>query len=108
MTTTDAPDRAEINRRNAQRSTGPRTAAGKDRSRFNALKHGLTARTPVLPGEDPEAFQSRIEAFVTFLGPENELEQYLAESAAQSSWQLDRARRAEAALLASSIRHAPA
>jgi hypothetical protein len=37
------------NRRNAQRSTGPRSAAGKRASRQNALRHGLTARL----GEDP-------------------------------------------------------
>jgi hypothetical protein len=87
-TTTDAPDRAEINRRNAQKSTGPRTPEGKSRSRLNALKHGLTARTPVLPGEDAEAHQARIETFVTSLEPRNELEQYLAEEAAQASWQM--------------------
>jgi hypothetical protein len=46
----------ESNRRNAQRSTGPKTATGKELARFNALKHGHTARSPVLPGEDPEAF----------------------------------------------------
>src|SRR2546421_192930 len=45
-----APDRAAINRRNAQKSTGPRTDEGKARSRFNALKHGMTAQIPVLPG----------------------------------------------------------
>jgi hypothetical protein len=61
------PDRAEINRRNAARSTGPRTPEGKSRSRLNALKHGLTARTLVLPGEDPEAFRGRLEAFVCVL-----------------------------------------
>jgi hypothetical protein len=94
------PNRAEINRRNAARSTGPKTPEGKSRSRLNALKHGLTARTLVLPGEDPEALRGRLEAFVTFLEPRNELEQYLAEEAAQSSWQIDRARRAEAARLA--------
>lgn len=33
------------NRRNATRSTGPRTAAGKQRSSQNSLKHGLTAHT---------------------------------------------------------------
>ncbi len=33
----------EANRRNALRSTGPRTAAGKARSRKNALRHGLAA-----------------------------------------------------------------
>ena len=35
----------ESNRRNAQKSTGPRTTAGKNRSRFNALKHGEYAKT---------------------------------------------------------------
>ena len=44
------------NRANAQRSTGPRTPNGKTRAAQNALKHGLTATTPVLPDEDPEAF----------------------------------------------------
>lgn len=34
------------NRRNAQASTGPRTRAGKDRSKQNARKHGLTATDP--------------------------------------------------------------
>jgi hypothetical protein len=105
--TMTAPDRAETNRRNAQHSTGPKTVEGKNRSRFNALKHGLTARTPVLPGEDPEAHQARIDAFTAILEPRNELEQHLAEEAAQSSWQLDRARRAEAARVAYSLRHAP-
>ena len=41
--------RAEANRRNAQKSTGPRTAEGKARSRFNAVKHGMSAATPSSP-----------------------------------------------------------
>ena len=36
-----AADRAVINRANAQKSTGPRTAAGKQRSSLNALRHGI-------------------------------------------------------------------
>ena len=40
------------NRANALRSTGPRTAEGKARSRLNAAKHGLTGRGAVLPQED--------------------------------------------------------
>ena len=32
------------NRKNAKRSTGPRTVQGKARTRFNALKHGLLAK----------------------------------------------------------------
>ncbi|HEV2245119.1 MAG TPA: hypothetical protein VGW37_00570, partial [Terriglobia bacterium] len=46
------PNRAAANRANSLLSTGPRTAAGKQRSSMNALSHGLTAASPVLPTED--------------------------------------------------------
>jgi hypothetical protein len=36
----------EANRRNAARSTGPRSAAGRDRARRNAMRHGLLANDP--------------------------------------------------------------
>ena len=53
----------EANRRNCLKSTGPRTSAGKDRSRLNAVKHGARAETLVLPGEDPQALEERREAW---------------------------------------------
>ena len=40
------------NRRNARKSTGPRTPAGKAIVRKNALKHGLLSREVILPDED--------------------------------------------------------
>jgi hypothetical protein len=49
--------RATINQLNAQKSTGPRTEAGKQRSSLNSLRHGLTARTAVLHSEDPDGYQ---------------------------------------------------
>jgi hypothetical protein len=107
-TTPTKPDRAEINRRNAQKSTGPKTPEGKARSRFNAVKHGMAAKTLVLPGEDPEVFQERIEAWTADLQPENDVEQYLVDRAAAVSWQLDRVDRADTARLAGIIRAAPA
>jgi hypothetical protein len=106
-TTSTTTDRAEINRRNAQKSTGPRTAEGKDRSRFNAVKHGLNAKTLVLPGEDADALQRRSEAWTADLAPRNDVEQYLVDRAVQVSWQLDRADRVEVARLARIIRAAP-
>jgi hypothetical protein len=45
----------EANRLNAQKSTGPRSAAGKAAVRFNALKSGIDAQSQVIPGEDPAA-----------------------------------------------------
>ena len=93
------PTRAEINRRNAQRSTGPRSQAGKERSRFNALKHGCRARLPILPGEDPEAYQDRLDAWIDKFRPRDAVEPYLVERAVHASWQLDRADRAEVAAM---------
>ena len=49
----------EANRRNAQKSTGPRTQAGKDRSKMNAVTHGCRAETLVLPEEDPQELEDR-------------------------------------------------
>ncbi len=46
--------RIEANRRNSQKSTGQRTSEGKSKVRINAIKHGMMATLPLLPGEDPE------------------------------------------------------
>ncbi len=86
--------RVEANRKNAQKSCGPRTTEGKTKVRLNALKHGLTATTLVLPGEPAEQLQIRIDAWKIDLGPRTPLEHYLVERTAVCSWQLDRADRA--------------
>ena len=56
--------RIEANRNNSRRSTGPTSAIGKSRSRFNALKHGMTAKTQVLPSEDPALFRAEIDGWI--------------------------------------------
>jgi hypothetical protein len=107
-TTNSTTKRAEANRRNARKSTGPKTPEGKDRSKFNALKHGLNAKTLVLPGEDAGAFQDRLDAWAADLKPCNDVEHILVERSATLSWQLERADRADAARLESIIISAPA
>jgi hypothetical protein len=96
-------DRAEINRRNARRSTGPRTPQGKSRSRLNAVKHGCRARLPILPGEDPAAYQRRLDAWTDKFAPRDAVEHYLVERAVHVSRQLDRADRAETARLVEEV-----
>lgn len=43
------PRKIEANRRNALKSTGPRTAKGKATPRHNVLKHGILAKEVILP-----------------------------------------------------------
>ncbi len=92
-------DRGEIDGRQARHSSGPKTTGGKSRSRFNAVKHGCRARSAILPGEDPQAFEDRLDAWIGKFRPADPVELYLVERAVHASWQLDRADRAEAARL---------
>jgi hypothetical protein len=91
-TTSDPPTtssrRAEANARNAQLSTGPRSPQGKMRSRLNALKHGMRAKTDVLPGEDAAAFDARLRRWTADLAPRDDVEAFLVRRAVQLSWQL--------------------
>jgi hypothetical protein len=48
----------EANRRNARKSTGPITEEGKQRSRCNAIRHGLTAETVISALEDAEDYKA--------------------------------------------------
>src|SRR5687767_14517511 len=61
----------DANRRNAQRSTGPITEAGKAVAKFNALRHGMTAESAVLPYEDTLAYAMLREALVGHYAPAN-------------------------------------
>ncbi|HYP07614.1 MAG TPA: hypothetical protein VER03_15380 [Bryobacteraceae bacterium] len=94
----------EANRRNAQKSTGPVTDLGKAVVRFNALKHGMTASTAVLPHEDPSSYAELRDSFFATYKPANAVEASLVEVVANSYWRLLRARRAETAALDLEIR----
>ena len=91
--------RAAVNRANSTHSTGPRTEAGKQRSSQNALSHGLTARTAVLPTEDPEVYQRHIQQFLADHKPGNSIETQLVHEIANIAWRLNRIPFLEAELL---------
>jgi hypothetical protein len=66
----------------------------------------MSAKTPVLPGEDAEAFRKRLDDWRDELKPRSTIEDYLVERAVQVSWQLDRVDRAQAARIADAARSA--
>jgi hypothetical protein len=80
-------------------STGPRTAAGKQRSSMNALTHGLTAASPVLATEDPAAYQRHCRGFFDEYQPATPTETQLTQEIADTAWRLNRIPALEAALL---------
>src|ERR1043166_2113500 len=94
----------ESNRRNARRSTGPRTKRGKARSRGNAAKHGLLSRQVVANGywmhESTEDFDALCREFHKSLAPVGPLEEMLVNQIVTANWRLRRARTAEAGEIA--------
>ena len=91
---------AEANRRNASKSTGPKTPEGKAAVRLNAVKHGLLSQDILLPGEDEAAVRELGERLVAELQPVGELEDLLVEQIIAGVWRLRRLRRVEAGIFA--------
>jgi hypothetical protein len=89
-------ERAARNRRNAQKSTGPRTPHGKRRVSQNALKHGIYADSTVIPGEDPDALDELRDAFASDLCATSEVEHELVNAMADAAWRRRRYARIEA------------
>ena len=80
--------RIDANRANARLSTGPRTSEGKARSALNALRHGITAKSPVLPGEPLDPFVKFTRKYVADLAPIGEVETTLARNMAELQWRI--------------------
>src|SRR5947208_14508494 len=92
-----SPAQIAANRRNAQKSTGPRDTS---RTRFNGLTHGLCAVNPVIPGERQADFDAERGAWFGDWQPITHTRAVLAERAAVANWKLKRALRIENARLA--------
>jgi hypothetical protein len=97
----------DANRRNAKKSTGPKTENGKAVSKLNALKHGLLAQSVVVRGhkvkESPNEFKKLCQEFYTSLAPIGPLEEMLVDQIVQATWRLRRARTAESGEIALSV-----
>ena len=86
----------------ANLSTGPRTDAGKAVSSMNSLKHGLTAKTVVLPGENKADFDRFHDQLIEEHAPVGVLETELVAEITACLWRLQRARRYESKVLETS------
>jgi hypothetical protein len=87
------------NRANAQFSTGPVTDEGKTKSSINALRHGLTGKTVLLPGDDAAEYQRKLNARLNAFNPATEEEVRLVQSLVDCAWRLQRLQALETGIM---------
>src|SRR5579862_8789416 len=95
----------EANRRNARKSTGPITEEGKQRSRCNAVCHGLTAETVIGALEDAEDYQAFEAAIIADYDAQSAVERQLVLRLASLLWRLRRATTIETGLFEIEAEH---
>jgi hypothetical protein len=88
----------EANRHNARKSTGPTTEEGKQRSRRNAVRHGLTAETVIGALEDAEDYKAFEAAIIADYDAQSAAERELVLRLASLLWRLRRATTMETGL----------
>jgi hypothetical protein len=88
----------EANRRNARKSTGPTTEEGKQRSRRNAVRHGLMAETVIGALEDAEDYKAFEGAITADYDAQSAVERELVLRLASLLWRLRRATTMETGL----------
>ncbi len=83
------------NRENAKKSSGPKSAEGKQSSSLNALKHGLCSNGDfyLLEDEDQDKFAALCQTFIKIEQPSDEIERILVRRLAEHQWLITRAMR---------------
>ncbi len=92
------------NRRNALRSTGPRTPPGKHNAARNHTLHGFSSPDPLLPDEDPAEFAASLAKWRNYWQPAGPHEETLVYEFAVAAWRRQRIPRLEDALLAAAAK----
>jgi len=92
-------EKLRANHQNAQKSTGPRTEIGKAKASRNALTHGLTSTTKLLPDEDPEELATLTQGMLHDFNPLTTTETELVNQLIDFQWRLRRAGTFEAEVL---------
>jgi hypothetical protein len=84
------PKQIAANRKNAQKSTGPKTPQGRAAVRHNGLKHGLTSSILVLEGESAADFEDLLDSLEAEHQPSTPTELILVRQIAMAAWRLQR------------------
>ena len=95
----------EASRRNACKSTGPITEEGKQRSRCNAVRHGLTAETVIGALEDAEDYKAFEAVIIADYDAQSAVERELVLRLASVLWRLRRATTIETGLFEIEAEH---
>jgi hypothetical protein len=101
--TPKSPNTELINHASIHKSTGPRTAQGKQRSKFNALKHGLLSKAILREGESRPEYLSLLKGLRDDFQPHGKLEAALVENLAALLWRKRRLFQAERAEISENI-----
>ena len=80
------PAQVDANQANSQKSTGPKTEAGKAASSRNRLSHGFASSTRFVKGEDPAEFNLLLDDLISEHQPATPTEQILVEQMAHHHW----------------------
>jgi hypothetical protein len=86
-------------RSNGAKSRGPATEEGRARSSMNAIKHGHTAKTLVLPNEDPDEYREMLDSYIQHFHPISRIELDLVHEMAAAKWRQGRMWAVETELL---------
>ena len=92
-------------RTNGAKSHGPVTPAGRARSSQNALKHGFSAQTLLLPSEDPADLHDLRTAYLADFHPTGPAELDLVHQMVAAKWRLNRLALIENQLFTEAIQH---
>jgi len=76
----------DANRRNAQKSTGPKTKEGKAKSAMNSIKYGIYSDKFLIKGEKKEDFDEYSNGFLNWLNPSNPVLLDMASQIIASGW----------------------
>src|SRR5258708_12103171 len=99
MTPMTPERKSAIARANGENSRGRKPPEGKAVSSMNAVRHGLTASRPLVPGESQESFEELLKEYMEEYEPDGPAERDLVHRMVVSKWREQRAWTVETAAL---------